>query len=133
MTRGRLMVELFGPDPWFEALLAVKQHRPVGYAFFHRSYETGFAARGYYLQDLFVVADLRRRGVGRALFAAVARRARARGATYVWWASKTWNREAQAMYARLGAVSEPVVAHAVFGRAYHELADQGQVDEEPQR
>ncbi len=125
MTRGRLMADLFGGDPWFEARVAVVGTETAGYAFFHRAYETGFAARGVYVHDLFVVEHLRGRGIGRALIAAVARSARARGASYVWWASKSWNREAHAAYARLGGVAEPVMAHAVFGPAFEKLADEG--------
>jgi ribosomal protein S18 acetylase RimI-like enzyme len=54
-----------------------------------------------------------RRGVGRALIAAVARQGRARERTFLWWASKPWNEDAQAFYAALGVTTEPVLAHAL--------------------
>lgn len=54
--------------------------------------------------------------------AAVAREAKARGKSFVWWASKPWNSEAQAFYRALGATDEPVLAHVVSDRALEALA-----------
>ena len=59
--------------------------RPVGYALFYPSYDTEHAARGLYLQDLYVVPEARRQGIGRALMAAVARACQADGGCYLFW------------------------------------------------
>ena len=88
--------DLFGPDAFLDALVAERDGDLVGYAFSHDGYESGYAARGIYLCDLYVVPHARRQKVGRALIAAVARRAQARGRTFLWWASRDWNVEAQA-------------------------------------
>ena len=95
----------------------------VGYALYHTSYSTEFAARGFYLYDLFVADAARGRGVGRALVAGIARAAKADGRSFVWWCSKAWNVEAQAFYERLGAVEEDIKAHAIWGDAFDRLAD----------
>ncbi len=100
----------------------MRGERAIGYALFHPAYETVYAARGFYVQDLFVVADERGRGVGRALIAALARTARERGGGFLWWTSKPWNERAQAAYAAWGATDEPVRAHALFGEAFARLA-----------
>jgi L-amino acid N-acyltransferase YncA len=90
---------------------------------FHASYDAPHAARGLYLQDLYVDAAERRHGVGRALMAAVAREARAAGCAFFWWTAKQWNTEALRFYRDLGAISETVVAHALFGEAFDRLID----------
>lgn len=51
-----------------------------------------------YLQDLFTAPQARRRGVGRALIAAVADDARRRGATRYYWLTQDNNQAARALY-----------------------------------
>ena len=63
--------------------------------------------------------------------AAVARRPRHEGRTFLWWCSKEWNREAQEFYADLGAIEETLSAHALFGEAFDRLAASDR--REPQR
>lgn len=97
----------------------------VGYAMITPAYETGYGAAGFYLSDLYVEPQMRRRGLGRALVARCAREARSRGHGFLWWTSFAWNEAGQAFYRRLGAVAEPVVAHALFAEAFAALADEG--------
>jgi GNAT superfamily N-acetyltransferase len=99
--------------------------RLVGYATAWPAYESGYAERGFYLADLYVDVAARRTGLGRRLVAAIAAEARRRGSTYLWWASKDWNTEAAGWYDRLGAISEPVTAHALIRDRFQGLADEG--------
>lgn len=115
----------FGDAPWFRVLVAERDGAVVGYALFHDAYEPVWAARGCYLSDLFVEDGARRSGVGRALVAGVAHAARERGASFVWLVSRAWNADAQAFYRRLGAVAEPVHAHAFTFAAFAALAADG--------
>jgi GNAT superfamily N-acetyltransferase len=114
----------FGETPKFEAWLADDDGEIVGYAMvLPAAYETGFAKAGVYLQDLFVAPEARRRGIGRALLAAVAADTRRRGLEFVWWGSRTWNTDAHAFFRKLATVEEPIVAFAVFGEEFEKLAD----------
>jgi GNAT superfamily N-acetyltransferase len=54
-----------------------------------------------YLQDLFVAEDARNLGVGRALIAAVETKARAAGASRVYWLTHETNMSARALYDKL--------------------------------
>jgi GNAT superfamily N-acetyltransferase len=54
-----------------------------------------------YLQDLFVAADARNHGLGRALIVAVEERARAAGASRVHWLTHETNADARALYDKL--------------------------------
>jgi GNAT superfamily N-acetyltransferase len=114
----------FGETRKFEAWLADQDGEILGYAMVvPAAYETGFAKAGVYLQDLFVAPEARRRGIGRALIAAVAADTRRRGLEFVWWASRTWNTDAHAFFRTLATVEEPIVAFAVFGEEFEKLAD----------
>ncbi len=117
--------DVFGPDACLGALIAEGAGGLIGYAFFHDGYESAYAARGVYLCDLYVVSEARRNGVGRALVAAVAKRAKARGRTFLWWVSRGWNEEARKFYASLGVANEPVMAHALTFSAFETLAVAG--------
>jgi GNAT superfamily N-acetyltransferase len=95
---------LFGARPAAEALIAELDGAPAGFAIFFSSYSTFLARPGIYLEDLFVEPELRRRGVGRALFTQVARLAVQRGCGRFEWSVLDWNEPAIAFYESLGAV-----------------------------
>jgi GNAT superfamily N-acetyltransferase len=126
-TEATLARDVFGPQACLGALVAEQEGALVGYAFWHDGYDSGWAQRGVYLCDLYVAPEARRSGVGRALVAAVAREARASGRTFLWWASRAWNADAQRFYDTLGVVNEDVVAHAhaLTFAAFDELAEEG--------
>ena len=54
-----------------------------------------------YLQDLFVAEGARNRGLGRALIAAVEERARATGASRIYWLTHESNAGARSLYDKL--------------------------------
>lgn len=112
----------FGPNRAFDCLLAAWEGKTAGYALVLPWYEPAMAARGLYIADLYVQPDTRGRGLGKALVSAAAAEARRRGFSFVGWLSKPWNDAAHAFYRHLGAIHEPVVAHAVFGDAFEGLA-----------
>lgn len=102
-----LRAHLFGESacgrPWAEALLAEAGGVAVGFALFFATYSTFRTRPGLYLEDLFVREEYRRRGVGRALLAAVNHVARARGAGRLEWTVLDWNVNAIAFYRSMGA------------------------------
>jgi GNAT superfamily N-acetyltransferase len=92
----------FGPQPRFRALIAEWSGEPAGYALFFGYYST-WAGRGLFLEDLFVRQAFRGRGIGKALFAAVARIAVEDGCYGVHWEVLDWNEPAIEFYKGLGA------------------------------
>ncbi len=105
-----------------EAAAAKGKPAIVGYALSHDAFSTDFGERGLFLVDLYVEPGFRRSGAGAALMRAVARRAKARGATHVWWASSTTNAPARRFYGAIGATDERFHAHTLAGRAFEKLA-----------
>lgn len=93
----------FGPDRRFDGVLAVLGGRPAGYALFHDGFHVGRGAPGLVLMDLYTEPSTRRRGIGRALMAAVAEAARRRAGTWVVWQAHPDNAEGLAFYRAIGA------------------------------
>ena len=75
----------------------------IVHCIYHRSCWT--AGDYCYLQDLFVAADARGYGVGRALIEAVYARAKADGASRVHWLTQHDNATARQLYDRIGDLS----------------------------
>src|SRR5262245_37385169 len=103
--------DLFGARPAAHALLAEHVEdgaaTPVGFALYFTNYSTFRTRPGLYLEDLFVVENHRRQGVGRALLAEIIRIANAHGAGRLEWAVLQWNESAISFYRRLGAELQP--------------------------
>lgn len=102
-TADRLEASLFGERPDAEVLLAFDGHTPAGFALFFHNYSTFLAQRGLYLEDLFVVPEMRGRGIGRRLFGELARLAVERDCGRLEWAVLDWNESAIGFYRSLGA------------------------------
>lgn len=103
LTDELLLTGLFGKRPYAEALIAEQNEQPIGFALFFHTFSSFLARPGLYLEDLFVLADHRGRGVGRALLAHLAQIAVERGCGRLEWAVLNWNQEAIRFYERLGA------------------------------
>lgn len=100
---GLLAAHLFGESRFASALLAEWQGAVAGYAIYFPTYSTFLTRPGLYLEDLYVRAACRGRGIGSALLAAVEQRARDLGCGRLEWAVLDWNRHAIDFYHRFGA------------------------------
>src|SRR4051794_15187446 len=103
----KLRETLFGPRPYAEVLIARLDDRPAGFALFFHNYSTFLAKPGIYLEDLFVLPELRGKGVGKALLRELAGIARERNCGRLEWAVLDWNESAIGFYKRLGAAVLP--------------------------
>ena len=125
-ARQRLARDGFGESPRFHAYLAEVDGKAVGYAITFFTYSSFLARPTLYLEDLFVLPDARRLGVGRALFTHLAREAVQRGCGRVEWVVLDWNRPAIDFYERLGArrLTE-WYTYRLTGEALEAMADGG--------
>jgi len=124
LLASRVGAALFGKRPVTEALLAEAEGRAVGFAFFSPFFPTFAGGTGLLLKELFVTETLRRRGVARALLAALAREALARGWDRIEFSTGTDNATALATYAALGVPLHEHVPYRVAGDALARLAAQ---------
>jgi GNAT superfamily N-acetyltransferase len=122
-TESDLAAALFGPRPSAEAVLAEVGDATAGFALFFQNFSTFLGRPGLYLEDLFVRPAFRRRGVGRALFAYLARLAVERGYGRFEWAVLDWNTPAVSFYRSLAAL--PMSEWTVFRLTGEDLVRAG--------
>jgi GNAT superfamily N-acetyltransferase len=91
----------FGANPQFAALIAERGGTPVGFALYTFNYSVWTAARGIFIEDIWVVPEQRRGGVARALMVALAKECAAKGYRRIDLNVLDWN-PARGFYERLG-------------------------------
>ena len=102
-TREQLETALFGPRPHAEAVIAEVDSDPVGFALFFHTFSTFVCRPGLWLEDLFVIPEHRRAGIGRMLLSHLAGLAVERGCARFEWSALDWNEPALRFYDTLGA------------------------------
>jgi len=104
-ARARLIRDGFGEESErrFEPYIAELEGKPVAYAITFETYSSFLAQPTLYLEDLFVLPEARRAGVGRAVFHMLAGEAVRRGCGRMEWAVLNWNQLAIDFYEKLGA------------------------------
>jgi GNAT superfamily N-acetyltransferase len=94
---------LFGEPRRAEALIAEADGAPAGFAVWFYSFSTFLGRPSLYVEDVFVEPVARGRGIGRAIFRDLARRALAAGCGRMEWSVLDWNAPSIAFYRSLGA------------------------------
>jgi GNAT superfamily N-acetyltransferase len=102
-SEAALEQTLFGDRTYAEAILAELNGQTAGFALFFHNYSTFLTQPGIYLEDLFVLPEYRRRGIGRAILTYLAQLAVERGCGRFEWSVLDWNEPAIAFYRRMGA------------------------------
>jgi GNAT superfamily N-acetyltransferase len=102
-TEERLEQTLFGNPPLAHVVLAELDGKAVGFASYFFTFSTFLARPGIWLDDLYVDADMRSKGIGRALLTHLARLARSKGCGRVEWIAAVSNHRGLVFYRRSGA------------------------------
>jgi GNAT superfamily N-acetyltransferase len=103
ITPEAVAEHVLGPRRCSAAIIAESDGQPAGFALYYRTFSTFAAKPGIFLEDLYVRPDFRKRGIGRALLAAVAQIAHARAGGRLEWTALKWNSKALALYESVGA------------------------------
>jgi GNAT superfamily N-acetyltransferase len=123
MTEDVLRQSLFGSRPAAEVLLGYSGDRPVAFAVFFHNFSTFLGRSGLYLEDLFVIPEMRGKGFGRAILVELAKIARERKCGRFEWAVLDWNEPAIEFYKAIGAVPmDDWTIFRVTGEALKRLA-----------
>lgn len=101
-TLAEMQRDGFGENPIFKFFVAEGPEGIIGIALYYTAYST-WKGKTIYLEDLVVTEKLRRSGIGRKLFNAVAEEAKAVGAKRFRWQVLDWNEPAIAFYNKIGA------------------------------
>jgi GNAT superfamily N-acetyltransferase len=86
-----------------EVVFAVEDGREVGFALFFQNFSTFLGQAGLYIEDLFVLPESRKRGIGRAILHELATIAVERGYGRMEWQCLDWNTPSIEFYRSLGA------------------------------
>ncbi len=100
--RKRLLEDLFKRRR-INLFVAADGKRLVGYALYYYTYSSFLARPTLYLEDLYVLDEVRGGGAGFALFRRCVEEAMKEGCGRMEWSVLTWNRKALDFYERLGA------------------------------
>lgn len=102
-TEEDLRRDGFGPDPKYRCVIAEWNNVPAGFAFFHYNYSTWRGRPGLYLEDVFVLPEMRGKGIGKALLQHLAQIAIREKCYGIRWMVLEWNEPALMFYEKLGA------------------------------
>jgi GNAT superfamily N-acetyltransferase len=94
---------LFGEPKYIEAILAEIAGQTVGFALFFHNYSSFLTKPGIYLEDIFVLPEYRRQGIGKALLTKLAKIAVECNCRRLEWSVLDWNISAQTFYHNMGA------------------------------
>jgi len=102
-ARRRLIEDAFSRRRRYDAILAFVGDRPVGYAIILEIYSSFLALPTLFLEDIFIVPELRRRRIGFRLFQFCVNEAKKRGCGRLEWMVLDWNSPAIGFYKKIGA------------------------------
>ncbi|MDX1711913.1 MAG: GNAT family N-acetyltransferase [Rhodovibrionaceae bacterium] len=124
-TEADIRRDGFGPQRYFECLLAEADGEAVGFALFFHDYSTFEGRPGIYLEDLFVREEQRGRGLGRQLIARLAALAVERDCRRLDLSVLHWN-PARDVYERLGfEQKQDWLPYRLSGEGLRKLAESG--------
>ncbi len=94
---------VFGEDSNVEAVIGYYNDQPVCFALYFYNYSTFKGKRGLYLEDLFVIPEMRGKGLGKKMLIHLAGIAKSKGCGRFEWSVLDWNEPAIKFYESLGA------------------------------
>ena len=133
-TENDLLRDGFGPNPKYRCVIAEWDNKPAGFAFFFYNYSTWRGRPGLYLEDLFVLPEMRGKGIGKALLQHLAQIALRENCYGIRWMVLEWNEPALKFYETLGAeILGEWETMLLTGPALKELAGLGQKAEKAKK
>jgi len=87
-----------------ETLICEAEGKVAGFALFFYNFSTFLGRSGIYLEDLFVLPEMRGHGMGKAMLRRLAQIAKERGCGRLEWSCLDWNEPSIQFYRSIGAV-----------------------------
>jgi GNAT superfamily N-acetyltransferase len=106
-----------------EVVLAEYLEKPVGFMLFFNNYSTFLGQSGIYLEDLFLLPEVRKMGFGKKCLSFLAQLAVTRNCGRVEWSCLDWNTSSKNFYISLGAqAKDEWIGYRLSGQAMLDLA-----------
>ena len=103
-TEELLKSTLFGERKFVEILIAEYKEKPAGFAIFFYNFSTFIGKPGIYVEDLFVIPEFRKLGIGKTLLSYITKLGAERNCGRIEWAVLDWNEPAIQFYRSLGSI-----------------------------
>ena len=97
-ARGRLRADCFSKKPKYEAYVGIIGEKCVAYVICFSTYSSFLALPTLFLEDIFVLEEYRRQGIGEKMFDYCVKMAKRKGCGRVEFMVLKWNRAAQEFY-----------------------------------
>lgn len=125
ITPEDLLRDGFGARPRFQTLIAEWNAQPAAYAVYFFTYSTWAGRPSLFVEDLFVRAQFRGKGIGRSLLQRMAVIAREQNCYGMRWEVLDWNTAAIEFYRSLGAKLQKEWFQVLFtGSAFEEFGSE---------
>jgi len=111
-THEELAKTLFADDTHTHTIIGYYDNKPVGIALYFFNYSTFKGKPGLYLEDLFVIPEMRGKGFGKTFLIELAKIAKDNNCARFEWSVLDWNKQAIDFYKSLGA--KPMDEWTVF-------------------
>jgi len=122
-TEEKLYKTLF-QQKMAEVIIGEYKNEAVGFALFFHNYSTFLGQAGIYLEDLFIIPEMRGKGFGKSLLKHLAKLAVERDCGRLEWACLDWNEPSICFYKGLGAKAlEDWTVFRVTGETLIEMAN----------
>ncbi|MEW6997400.1 N-acetyltransferase family protein [Colwelliaceae bacterium BS250] len=123
-TESDIKESLFGEGSSTNALICNLNNEPVGFAVYFYNYSTWLGKHGLYLEDLYVSAEQRGSGAGKALLKHLAKIAVSKNCGRFEWSVLDWNEPARQFYQSIGAKpQEEWVSYRLTGESLESFAN----------
>lgn len=97
---------IFGTNKFADCLVAEVENKLVAYAILFPVFKTFRGERSMYLEDLYVLPEMREQGLGLKILKAVAEIAKEKNCVRLDWQALEWNKKAIDFYEKLGAKTD---------------------------
>ena len=126
-TEDSLRESLFGKHRVAEVVIGEWEQNPVAFALYFYNYSTFLGQAGIYLEDLYVIPDMRGKGIGKHMLSYLAGLAKERNCGRLEWSVLDWNEPALKFYRSIGAVlMDGWTVHRLTGDALTQLAGENE-------
>jgi GNAT superfamily N-acetyltransferase len=102
-TPEELAKTLFSANTHVHTIIGYNDNKPVGFALYFFNYSTFKGKVGLYLEDLFVIPEMRGKGFGKKLLVELGKIAKENNCARFEWSVLDWNKPAIDFYKSLGA------------------------------